>query len=31
MVWLDDERFYVRTEPVDGRTGVHVYTLHAPD
>ena len=31
MVWLDEDSFAVRTAPVDGRTGVHVYTLRAPE
>ena len=31
MVWLDDTSFAIRTEPVDGRTGIHIYTLRAPE
>lgn len=31
MVWLDDDSFVIRTEPIDGRTGVHIYTLRAPE
>ena len=27
MVWLDDDSFVICTEPVSGRTGVHVYTI----
>ncbi len=31
MVWLDDDSFVIRTEPVGGRTGIHVYTLRTPE
>ena len=29
MVWLDEDSFAVRTASVDGRTGIHIYTLRA--